>query len=184
MRFLIIALFIATAGCAGKVPAPEVSYYLLRSDAAALEGPSDIGLGTVDVATYIDRPGLVLEVEPGVMRPAVYHHWAEPLRESLRGYLADELSRRVQAPVRHQGYGSNAWKDSMATIVNVHINELHGTSSGDARISASWIVAMEDSSLEHRFEKQVRLSASGYDALVGAEKALLNALTDAISRSL
>ncbi len=184
MRTLLIILAATLIGCANNAPAPEVNYYLLRSDGPVTTGSASIGLGTVNVATYIDRPGLVLELKPGVMRPAVYHQWAEPLRESLRGYLADGLSQRLQQPVRHQGYGGNAWKADMDTLVHVHISELHGTMSGAARISASWIVTTSDASEEHSFEQQTLLGTAGYAALLDAEKDLLDALAQVIADSI
>ena len=184
MRVLLIFLVIAIAGCAGNAPAPEVDLYLLRSASTPLPGPASVSLSTVDVATYIDRPGLVLETSDGVMRPAVYHQWAEPLRESLRGYLGTELSRQLNAPVRFQDLGDSSWKQQPLTTVYVHVDELHGTRNGAARLVAFWRVAgAEVPADERRFEREVRLASSGYASLVDAHKALLDALAQSIAES-
>jgi len=190
MRSLTAILLLALVGCAGK-PAPETQLYLLRSDSGNAFGDSDqvaeVGLGSVRVASYIDQPGLALELPDGTMRAARYHQWAEPLRESLRGYLANAIAAKSGQPVRPAAYGQTNWRSYTKQLIDVRVQELHGTGSGAARLVAMWaIIDAAERTLvsEHEFVGEEPLDGSGYPALVAAEERLLNRLAAEIAQAL
>jgi uncharacterized lipoprotein YmbA len=96
----IIALALSTLlllACGG--PSPPRIKYLLRADsvdhAGRAAGPHRVGLGRVSVAPYLDRAGLVVEIEPGQVQAARGHEWAEPLEDGLRSYLRSEITAAV-----------------------------------------------------------------------------------------
>ncbi len=190
MRKIAILIVIALVGCGGT-PIQEPEYYLLRSEATSTgNGSGDVPtttLGNVRVASYIDRSGIVLETSSGTLRPARQHLWAEPLREGLRTFLADEISSFLGRPVRPANYSDTDWRQYTTEVVDIQIQELHGTASGDATLSARWAVIDPKASSvisEHEFSGRTALTADGYPALVAAEKQLLSQLADAIARSL
>jgi uncharacterized lipoprotein YmbA len=177
-----MALFLA--GCAGT------EYYLLRSR-AALEAPDGavarISLGSVQVASYIDQAGIVVETDTGSLRPARYHQWAEPLRESLRDFLAREVAAKLGQPVRATPYRDTDWRQQTDTVIDLRIELLHGTRDGAAELAARWaLVDPEARELrsEYEFSRRRALTTSGYPALVDAERALLRELAEAIAASL
>ena len=92
-RLLPISLLLA--GCAGEIP--ETKRYLLRTESRnhpeEQKTRSKVVLGTLSIAPYIDRLGLVVEAEDGTVRSARYHIWAEPLGQSLRVFLANEVAK-------------------------------------------------------------------------------------------
>ena len=188
MKQCVIAAVLLLAGCASGGKAPELTQYLLRSDSQALsEGVAVVGLRTVSVATYLDQPGLVLETDTGTVRPATYHQWAEPLSESLRSFLADEISAQSGEPVRHRSYGDSSWKRTIRQLIDIHIDELHGTANGSARLVASWTLTDREqpaSAMEHKFAATERLSGDGYASLVAAEKRLLTRLAAKIAEEM
>lgn len=190
MKPLSVVLLIALAGCAGK-PAPETHLYLLRSDAGnafgASDGVAENGLGSIRVASYIDQPGLVLELPDGTMRAARYHQWAEPLRESLRAFLANEIATVAGQAVRPMAYGETNWRSYTKRLIDVRIQELHGKSDGKARLVAIWALidpAERTVTAEHEFVAEEPLENDGYSALVDAEEALLTQLATQIARAL
>ena len=184
--FPILLVFVLVAACAGA-PAPPSTYYLMRANVsdgvARVEAPVAIGLGRVDMAPYLSGSGLVLETGANEVRSARRHLWAEPLDASLRLYLraqiSNELGYEVSADVALQG----AWD----YVVDVSVEELHGTLSGEARLVASWSIARSDDAEEiaaFRFASSRPLARDGYAALVDAEIALVGELAAAIASSL
>ncbi len=190
MKYFAMAALVVIAGCAGSREVPELNQYLLRSGSsvtAAEDRVAAIGLGNVSVASYLDQPGIVLESGDGTIRPARYHEWAEPLRESLRGFLATEIAAASGQPVRHRRYADDSWKRRVPLLIDVHIDQLHGTASGEARLAASWTVtgnASAEPAAEHSFAATEALRNDGYAALIAAEERLLGRLAEAIAATL
>ena len=181
--FLVVILF-ATA-CTSSVP--TLQQYLLRSDTSsqyAVENASAVvGIGLVTVASYIDGLGLVLETSNREVRVARDHQWAEPLRESLRTYLAREISAEAGQVIRSQRSGENDWQKR----IDIRIDELHGTANGEAKLVAYWTVFdLEKRSIvaENGFVQTEALSESGYGGLLRSHKILLDKLAAAISATL
>jgi hypothetical protein len=180
MRIICLLAAMLLTACSSQPP--QMESYLLRSPVAAgadtVIADSGYALGSIQVATYIDQPGLVLATGDGKVHAARNHVWAEPLQVSLRRYLAVEVS---DGSGRDIAATANT---STRTRINVTIDELHGNSSGAAVLVAYWDVADGEGSKSFRFSQQQTLSADGYDALVQAEEALLKRLADAIAASL
>mgnify|MGYP001549959910 FL=1 len=184
MKPLLVILIVFAVGCAGK--APELTQYLLRTDTPgrlAEQAPASTGIGNLTVASYIDAPGLVLESGNGVVHAARHHQWADPLRESLRSFLASEISAATGRPIGTHSHRESNWKRRL----DIHIDQLHGSVDGSARLAANWAVIDTTNHTvlaEHSFSETEPLSADGYDALVRAEKKLLSRLATAIAATL
>jgi len=184
MKALILVFALFAVGCAGR--APELTQYLLRTDTAspvAEQAPATIGIGKLTVASYIDVPGLVLESSNGQVRAARHHQWAEPLRESLRSFLASEVSAASKRAIGTHRYRESDWK----LRIDIHIDQLHGNADGNARLVAYWAV-LDAGNLavlsENGFSETEPLSGDGYDPLVRAEKELLRRLAVAVAGTL
>lgn len=187
---LITIAMLLLSGCAGKA-IPERELYLLRAESPNQFSDSrthaDIGLGSVRVASYIDQPGLVIETATGSMNAARYHEWAEPLRESLRTLLANDIAAAAGQPVRPRSYGETNWKRYTSRLIDVSIEQLHGTADGDALLVAYWAVLDPEKRTiisEHQFSERQALTVSGYPALIEAQKRLLADLASEIAGSL
>ena len=184
LAFIAIApLFIGAC----TSPAPSLQQYLLRTDTPAQYSVQNqtevIGIGAVLVASYIDDLGLVLETSNGEVRTARDHQWAEPLRESVRTFLAREISAGAHQIIRSQRSGETDWQRR----IDIRIDELHGTATGDARLVAYWTVfdmAERTVLAENGFVHTEALSDDGYEALARAHKKLLSRLALAITKSL
>ena len=184
MKRLLIILVVFSFGCGGKTP--ELKQYLLRADAGgqtAELAPVSIGIGELTVAHYIDDPGLVIESSDGEVRAARHHQWAEPLRESLRRYLANEIANASGRAIGSREHKTSNWKRR----IDIHIDQLHGTVDGDAILVAHW--SMVDAIklrllADEYFSDTEPLGGDGYEALVRAEKALLSRLAAGIAATL
>ena len=185
MKYLAIATILFATACTSTVP--SLQQYLLRSDTssdyAVQNASAVVGIGLITVASYIDGLGLVLETSDGEVRTARDHQWAEPLRESLRTYLAREISVEGGQVIRSQRGGETDWQRR----IDIRIDELHGTAAGEARLVAYWTVFdLENRTViaENGFAETEALTDSGYMALVQSHKVLLGKLASAISATL
>ena len=181
MKIASLLLMVLLAGCASQTIEP--SYYLLRSEqnlsSTALSASKNFSMGTVEIAAYLDQPGLVIETAQGEMRPASQNLWAEPVFDGVRNFIATEIAH---------AHGQELLPTKMTTdttVVNIRIDQLHGTLDGKAKIVAYWWLVRADKVVAlNRFSESRSLEASGYSALVDAEKILLAELAAKIAASL
>lgn len=181
MMIARLLLLLLLSGCASEAIQP--TYYLVRTDkplpSGALQPSTEFSLGVVEIAPYLNQAGLVIETEDGQPRPANHHLWAEPFFDSARNYLATEIAQAKGQQLLP------AKLSAATTVVNIRIDQLHGTLDGNAHIVAYWWLVKDDKVIAlNRFTEYQTLAASGYQALVDAEKALLTQLAQRIAASL
>ena len=182
MKQLAVILCLACLGaCTTATPLP--SYYLLRSElnegTRALQIQAPFALGGLTIAPYIDQPGMLLETAEGDLRPARFHLWAEPLRDGTRTLLMSAISNA-------SGYDILPWQlNGDAQRFDIRIDQLHGTSDGQAKLVAHWWVYEGEEVAEiFEFGCTEPLDQDGYGALAAAQQRLLLQLADAIAASL
>jgi uncharacterized lipoprotein YmbA len=186
MRTVTSLWLLLLVGCTTATPTPH-THYLMRSDAPdrseRVSATSRVGIRKVTVATYLDRPGLVLETAPSQVRSARYHEWAEPLDEGLRSLLRAELSRALGSDVDDNEAQVSHW----TYAIDVTIDQFHGTEAGDALLVASWRIdhiAKDEAGALYRFAQRIPLARPGYAALAEAQVELARQLASAIAASL
>lgn len=182
MRTLILAAALLLAACSSQ-PVEPTRYYLLRTPVAVTSGDqesaAEYSLGSVEVATYIDQPGLVQETGSGEIHMARHHQWAEPLRISLRRFLATGIGAEAGQTVAMMATSPEAGR------IDVSIDQLHGNRRGEAVLVAFWQVSSANGTVaSHQFSESRDLSRDGYTALVEAEQALLQQLARRIGQSI
>lgn len=185
MRWLCIATSALWLACASATPPP--TQYLLRDaslgQSGRVEAPQWIALGSVRVAPYLRTTGIVVETEPGQVRAARSHEWAEPLEAGLRSTLGTGLSAALGYPVSDDASGRSAWDYR----VDVAVDRLHGSMTGSALLTASYRIeraAEAGDAVEYRFAETLSLPREGYAGVVAAETALVRQLAGAIAASL
>lgn len=184
-NILLITALLLLSACASE-PA-KLNHYLLRdnvtSESSGKIDAINIALNSVQVATYIDQKGLVLETNEGQINMAKHHLWAEPLRHSLVGFLSQQIGKTSE---KHIHPGQSASSD-VTTLIDVTINQLHGNNQGQAVLDATWKITQlgESASVtNYRYADIDTLTESGYAALVNSEKRLLEKLAAKIAASL
>lgn len=186
MKKILYATLLACLTACGSTPT-KTHYYLLRADVAQqgsrILSNDGIYLASIHVATYLDQYGLVLETSDGQTNPAHYHLWSEPLRDSLKGFFADEISKSANKNIQIDRQIS-----SRNVRLDISIDQLHGTNNGRALIAAHWTVTLAKKDAKekksYRFRSTTALDFSGYPGLVSAEKKLLVQLAGEIAKHL
>lgn len=181
MKYIYLFLFVLVSGCASQTTEP--SHYLLRSaqdlQSRQLQPSTEYSVGRVEIAAYIDKPGLVLETANGQMHTARNHLWAEPVYEGIRRQLMINIAA---------AHGEDILPDSLArtpVVIDIHIDQLHGSNQGKARLVAYWWLRQgNDIVTAHQFAEEMDLAEDGYGALVNAEENLLTRLAGAIASSM
>ncbi len=181
MKIATLLMVLLLAACSGTPV--ETQFYLLRTDRSQtsrdLSPSQDFALGRVIIAAYIDQPGLVLETRVGEIRPAQYHQWAEPMYQGIRNLLIVELSQALGEDIfpARAGVGN--------TLVDIRIDQLHGTADGDALLVAYWWLHRDGEVVSsYQFAESRGLTRDGYGALANAEQALLVQLAERIAASM
>ena len=181
MKIASLLLVIFLSGCAGQTIEP--SYYLLRSNqglqSSELNPSKDFSLGNVVIASYMDQPGLLMETAEGEVRAAQHNLWAEPVYEGVRNFLFVEIAQAKGEDLLPSRLSNST------TVIDIRIDQLHGTRDGKAQLVAYWWLRHNGEVLSfHRFAESQALGADGYAALVATEEALLTALAKKIAASL
>ena len=89
---LMIGLVGLLSACART---PAARYYVLAGPDAAVAGERTgplIGLGPVNLPSYLDRPQIVTRAGDSRLELATTQRWAEPFAESFRRALFDQLA--------------------------------------------------------------------------------------------
>ena len=150
---------------------------------ASFDSEVIVGLDAVQIAGYLKRRELLLQVGPQELRPARYHRWAEPLDQNVRRYLRDRLSAELRMDVD----ANSRLRDRWDVRINVAIEEFHGTLDGRVLLTASWDVdRLSDPAPVRRGRAQLTESQlrDGYAALVDAQSRLLDLLAERIAADL
>lgn len=183
MRFsaLTLGVCLILSACASAPPATQ--HYLLRGEPPAKTGQlapsSRFAIGVVEVAAYIDQPGMVIETAPGELHAGKQHQWAEPMREAVRNFVVAEVSRDLGEDIFPRAFSE------ADTFFSVRIDQLHGAVDGQAVLAAFWWIRRGGEVLaSYKFYETQPLDADGYAALARAEKALLVRLAGRIADTL
>jgi len=181
MRVASLLLVVLLSGCASK--AVEPSYYLMRSNHALGSGqltPSkDFAMGKVVIASYIDQRGLLVETQDGEIRAAQQNLWAEPVYEGVR----NQILVAIRAAKGEHLLPADLNRD--AIVLDIRLDQLHGTNDGNAKVVAYWWLRQSKEVLAaYKFAEVQPLATDGYAALVNAEKALLDQLAGRIAATL
>lgn len=184
LRLLGAAAVATMLGCAGA-PTPTNEYLLrlpFEANGARRASSSEIAIGRVSIAPYLQRDGIVVEIEAQRIQAARDHRWAEPLPRSLRRALQEGIATatgREVVDAETQGPVADG-----TTVIDVQIHRLHGSLEGEVALAADWQLRGADGIVaRHSFAETVLTRASGYDALVAAHVELLEALSSAIAQT-
>lgn len=176
MRLLMLSLVAALLGCS-SAEVPETHFYLFRADAPLQPNGSDlvVGIGAVDIAAYLNRSEVLMQVGPQELRPARHHRWAEPLDRNVQRYLRDRLAAALGNEVLMSARSRESWD----LQIDVVVEEFHGSASGQSLLRASYVVrrtAAPDDVQRGRVGLSESHARDGYSALVDAQSRLLDAM--------
>ncbi len=178
-RLLAALTALCLAGCGGllgKGTVQPTRFYLLESlaepspEASPSFGQQSLGIGSVDLPRYLDRPSLVTRGDSNEIHVADFFQWGEPLVDGVPRILAENLSTLLGT---ERVYAVPATlPEALDFRVVVDVIRFDGALGGEARLEARWTVldlrkelrvAVRRSSVKTR-----KVESADYGALVAA----------------
>jgi len=93
---LLFVLVVAGAGCAS----PRSNFYTLNSVAKPVGTRAEysVSVGPVSVPAAVDRPQIVVRLEPNRVAINEFHRWASPLQDAIARVVAENLAAMLGTP--------------------------------------------------------------------------------------
>ncbi len=178
-------------GCIRPV-SPPARHYVLESAPAIGAARSHstgfrklvLGVGPVEIPSYLDRPQIVTRPAPAVADLAEFDRWAEPLREALPRVLAENLSMLLGTDNVHL----YPWKRSIPVDVQVMVQVIRfeGNCGGGVDLIARWSLRDEKERAAvpwKRFEAEESCEGTSVQHYVSALGRLLERLAAEIAHA-
>ena len=178
----LLALIVALAGC-GTTPDP--SFYTLSAGAEPTantgEVPYSVAVGPVSLPEMVDRPQLVVRVNPNRVLFVEQHRWAEPLRSEIPRVIAENLSRLLST-TRISAYPQSSDNNAEYRVL-VDIQRFESAPGESVTVEALWTVRRGPASEVRTGRSLVRMpaGAKGYDALAAAHARALSRVSEEIA---
>jgi uncharacterized lipoprotein YmbA len=180
-------VLVVSAGCGAD---PTRYYVLTPADVApvprATASPTQelrIGIRSVELPRYVERPQIVTRVSPNRLEVAEFQYWGAPLRSAIPMILAENLARLVPTDqVAVFPWGRGFLPDAQ---VLVEVSQLEGTLGGEVVLAARWRI-VDRAGEERAFGVSRLTEAAGedYENLVAAHSRLVGALSRDIADGL
>jgi hypothetical protein len=166
-------------------------FYLLSTLPGSGSGPSHpahptaIGVGPVEVASYLDRQEIVTRHGPNELGISEFHLWAEPLESNLSQVLVENLSVLLSAdPVSLSPFPGPTPVDYR---VEVKVLRLEGKFGENASLVARWALFHAEGQealpmRESSFSEPTQVP--DYVALVSAQSRAVAALSREIAEAI
>jgi uncharacterized lipoprotein YmbA len=185
MRHALLALLLALlAGCASTQPA---RYYLLNAippetAPSPLASEPVIGVGPVEVASYLNGGRLVRRASMNELAVAEYERWSEPLPDGIARVLAGNLASRVPS-AQVQVF---PWRRDTPVELRLLVSVLRfePDPAGQVQLAARWSLLDGDGQRlqpDRNFEHAVNLQGTDPTAQVAAQSEAIAALADEIA---
>lgn len=118
---------------------PAYSGPIATASANDLKSQVSVAVGPVSLPSYLERPEMVARVSPEQLEVSPTDRWAEPLTSNFQSVLAQNLSYllRTQRISMFPGVGG-ARCDYR---VEVRVHRFDTDASGQAQLTASWIIS-------------------------------------------
>jgi uncharacterized lipoprotein YmbA len=189
----IIFLSLALAGCLGG-KSPPTNFYMLSpmspspagTAAPTAEGRILIGLETVVVPEYLDRPEIVVNQDNTVYQLAEFNQWAESLSDNLTRVLEENLTNLLR------GDAITVFLSSESSIpldykLEVDVLRLDGNLGNQVTLVAQWALLKgeeDELKLVRRSEYQEPAEDKTYKGLVLAQSRTVEKLSRDIAAAI
>lgn len=169
------------AACSSGAVVEERRFSLLLealSDAettAVAETRSSLSVRPVVLPEYLRSRSMMLQVGDNEVIPARRHFWAEPLDESVRQVLVQDLGNRLDVT-------AVTWRRPApgGCELTVTLQRFHATDRGRVAASGRYRLADADSAVEQAFDVSQPQTGDGYANAVAALRQAIGALASLI----
>jgi uncharacterized protein len=175
------------------VNSPQVNFYTLNSQMSPPKPAKrtselkalTIGIGSVHIPEYLDRPQIVTFQGPHRLHLAEFHRWAGRLENDINQVMVENLS----ALLGTTHVASFPWSQSEAPQYRVDLifNHFEGTLGKTFRFQGVWRLSGENikgGPLERPFDQSIIIAGTDYEDLAAASSQSLWNLSQTISAAI
>ena len=177
------------AACLGGPQADPSAFFLLSSTVVEAAGgavPVSIGIASVALPGYLDRPQIVTRVSDNEIDLAEVDRWAEPLASNLARTLEESLARLLPG----SSYVAYPWyaSDAPDYVIALQVRRFEADAAGAVLLDAAWTLEREGARVDGRAVR-VEEQADGparADAVAAQSRALAEVareLAEAVRRA-
>lgn len=185
-NFVVAFALVLLAGCATS-PVEGPFYYLLSAQSeqsSAIELDAfKVGLGPVDLPTYLERDGILTFSDNNQLNYSESHRWAEPLQENVLQVLQANMIRLL--PNQQVVYFPWRQLDKPRYQVMVNFTQFALHAEQRVELAATW--TLNDSGGEQLLVRNASFSLpitdTDYSSIVKAQSMLLSKLSAKIAQA-
>ena len=175
------------------INSPQVTFYTLNSQMSPPKLPKRtselktlaVGIGSVHLPEYLDRPQIVTFQGPHRLHLAEFHRWAGRLENDIIQVMVENLSTLLGTT----RVASFPWSQSEAPQYRVDFifNHFEGTLGKTFRVQGVWRLSGEGikgGSLDRPFDQTIVIAGTDYEDLAAASSRGLWDLSQTISEAI
>lgn len=194
IKNILFCLILVVSGCS-SAPKPETQHFVLTPNTQETSTDKSntmqkglkklVVLNSINLAEFLDQPGIVLQTDAHQIEVAHYHRWGEPLKHNLHRYILETLT--TQLPQLSLLSDNKINSDLVHQKLEITFNQFNGTADGLALLSGHWVLKQSDAKtymLNKSFSYQMTLKNSGYPELVKQLANLLDQLCNEIAKTI
>lgn len=168
LMFFCAVSLTALVGCSSSEP--NKNYFQLANNLTNKPSQSAqvtkqfIWIESINVASFLNKLGIVLQTENIKYVTATNNLWVSSLSQQLEDRLVQDLTLFLPNYLV-----SNQPIMTPSAKVKLFIDGFHGSYTGDAVVKGRWVITNSKNEIVTKFfDRRVPLANNGYDALVNA----------------
>jgi len=184
-RLIARSLSIIATGCLVACTTPPASkFYTLGPVQISQTSPAAdhiaIAFDPITLPELVDRPQMVVRLDPNRVSIDEFARWAEPLKNQIPRILAADLAQRIPGAIVST-YPQHA--DDTAYRVSVDVQTFESSADGTVMLAVLWSVRVPNQGHRVSGRSVVSRTARGpeYDALVNAHDQALESIASDIA---
>ena len=184
LSFLTLFIVILT-GCSSNPQ--RTQHYTFNATSSALNlGNKQMEIFVIaplQLATFLDQPGLVIQLNDNQVFTSSYHRWAQPLRETLHITLAQELNRTSNS---ERTFSKKQPRSRQSSQLHIDVEQFNSNDQSQVVFSGQFsIYTKEDKLLSNQsFHITEQLSQDGYPHSVNMLQLTITQLARQINNTL
>lgn len=186
---MVVFTVLALTACASQPKEDHYYSLVLAADSVAAAASTStaatrIIVGPIQLARYLDQPGLAMQMGASQIRSANHHFWAEPLDEAIGKVLVRDLSRQSVALAVERDTGR--WTAKDGCLLRVEFDKFHATDESQVVATGRyWIHDWDRTEITKKeFDFAQTLSSDGYPQAVRQLRTALANLAENVAEQL
>jgi len=193
VKIRVLALIfsgVLLAGCVGGNPSAPPRFYMLSpmveykasADTATGDNPVVIGIASVQVPEYLNRPQIVKRLDETELALGEFDRWAEPLADNIFQVIVENLANLLNA----DNIRIFSWRGSSPVDykLEIQVMRMDGNPGEAVSLVARWAI-LDERGNEVIMMKRARISEvvekNEYKALIAAHNLAIKKLSEDIA---